>query len=248
MVGTPASTTTNSEQETVIQETDIVVDVAQALENFGIAKSAATKLMQRYPAQYIREKLAMAQGLVADRSQLVSQNPAGWLRRAIEENYSSPRSYERHWQRSLREKKHAKLVQADPRKQHMLQEESQRAQSVPTESEQTVATTYGEQPQNVPTAQREPANRDSTTPEEKKANEATWEKVVTQVTRDLPQEEVTARLAGTALVAVTDTVARIGGTNPSALVWLERRLYRQIAKALKGVLGKELDLQFVATS
>jgi hypothetical protein len=27
--------------------------------------------------------------------------------------------------------------------------------------------------------------------------------------------------------------------------WLERRMYGQISKAMKGVLGKDLDLQFV---
>jgi phage replication O-like protein O len=70
-VGTLASTTTNSKQETVKQETDIVVDVAKQLESFGIIKSAATRLIQHYPATYIREKVAMAQGLVAAGSALV---------------------------------------------------------------------------------------------------------------------------------------------------------------------------------
>jgi hypothetical protein len=28
--------------------------------------------------------------------------------------------------------------------------------------------------------------------------------------------------------------------------WLERRMYREICNAIKGVLGKDLDLQFVA--
>jgi hypothetical protein len=31
------------------------------------------------------------------------------------------------------------------------------------------------------------------------------------------------------------------------LVLLERRLYGQIAKAMKGVVGKNLDLQFVTS-
>ena len=87
----PSSPTTNREQETVIQETDIVVDVTKGLENFGIAKAAVTKLTQDYPVAYIREKLAIAQGLVAAGSRLVSQNPAGWLRRAIEEDYTLPK-------------------------------------------------------------------------------------------------------------------------------------------------------------
>jgi hypothetical protein len=34
----------------------------------------------------------------------------------------------------------------------------------------------------------------------------------------------------------------------NALLWLERRMYRQISNAMKGVLGKEVDLQFVAAA
>jgi cytosine/adenosine deaminase-related metal-dependent hydrolase len=31
----------------------------------------------------------------------------------------------------------------------------------------------------------------------------------------------------------------------AALAWLERRLYSQIANAIKGVIGRDVDLQFV---
>src|SRR5919106_731204 len=56
-VVTPVSPTTNSNQETVIQETDTVVDVIKDLENFGIVKPAATKLIHSYTVGYIREKV-----------------------------------------------------------------------------------------------------------------------------------------------------------------------------------------------
>jgi hypothetical protein len=226
-VGTPASTTTNSKQETIKQETDSVVDVAKQLENFGIIKSAASRLTQHYPAAYIREKLAMAQGLVATGSALVSQNPAGWLRKAIEENYSPPRSYERRRQRYVREKKHAKLTQVKSREQHILEEESQPAQNVTTEPVQWP------QKEAEKTDQRE--------------NQTTWNKALEQVKSDLPPGETEDRLAGTALLEVTETKATIGVANPFAILWLERRLYGQIAKAMKGVVGKDLDLQFVAS-
>jgi hypothetical protein len=212
-------------QETEKQETDVVVDVTKELENFGIAKAAAAKLTKQYPAPHIREKLAMAKNLVATGSALVSQNPAGWLRRAIEEDYSLPRSKKRHRHHNSRKKK----GKPAPRVPQIPVKECQQGHTVPA-------------------AQREPENSNSTTPEEKKALDATWEKVVAHLTRDLPQEEVTARLAGTALVAVTDTVARIGVTNPTAVVWLERRLYGQIAKTMKGVLGRDVDLQFIGAS
>jgi phage replication O-like protein O len=227
-VGTPGSTTTNSNQETVVQETDIV-DVAQDLEDFGIAQSAAERLIQSYPAQYIREKVAMAQGLVAARSVLVSQNPAGWLRKAIEEDYTPSRISQRHRRRHIREKKDTKPVQAPAkatsdvaREQRLLEEEPQRAQNVLTE-------------------QKEPEKTD-------RENETTWNKALERLKADLPSREVEAWLKDTALLQLTDAAAQILVPSTNALLWLERRLYREISNAIKGVLGKDLDLQFVTAS
>ena len=188
----------------------------------------ASRLIQHYPAEYIREKLAMAQGLVAAGSCLVSQNPAGWLRRAIEEDYSPPRTYHRS-RHKTREAKDRKTVQAAAkatldiaREQRMPKEGPQRAQNAPTE-------------------QKEPEKTD-------RENETTWDKALEQLKKDLPLGESEARLNGTTLIEVTDTVAMIGVPNRFAIPWLERRLYGQIVKAMKGVVGKDLDLQFIAAS
>jgi hypothetical protein len=81
--------------------------------------------------------------------------------------------------------------------------------------------------------------------EEVRANQEQWTKVLEQAKKDLPLGESEARLAGTALIEITETAARIRVNNPNALAWLERRMYRQICKALKGIVGKDLDLQFV---
>jgi DnaA N-terminal domain len=229
-VGTPGSTTTNSNQETVKQETEnVVVAVSQDLEHFGIAKSAVTRLTQEYPAAYIWEKLEMAKRLVAAGSSLVSQNPAGWLRKAIEEDYSPPRPAEKHQQRHSRKKKAAKPIYPEPREQHLAEEESQQVQNVPTE------------PRECDTEKIEPEKAS-------RENETTWNKTLENLQADLPSEEVVAWLTGTTLIEVTETAARIGVANRFAIVWLERRLYGQIAKAMKGVLGKDLDLQFIAVS
>src|SRR5919106_5381301 len=234
-VGTPMSTTTNSNQETVLQETDSVVGVAQNLENFGIIKSVATRLIQHYPAEYIREKLAMAQGLVAAGSCLVSQNPAGWLRRAIEEDYSPPRTYERQRQRHIR-KKDAKPVHAEPTEQHLAEEEPQSVQNVPTE------------PTETNTEKIEPEKPNRAKSDAARENEAIWHKALEHLQADLPLGEAETRLQGTTLVELTATTARIWVPSTHALLWLERRLYREITNAMKGVLGKDLDLQFVTAS
>jgi len=227
------STTTNSNQETVIQETD-VADVAQDLENFGIIKSAASRLIQHYPAAYIREKVAMAQGLVTAGSSLVSQNPAGWLRRAIEEDCSLPRTSESHRQRSVRDKQAAKpctrrygakLVPAEPREQHLAEEEPQSVQNVPTEPTET----------NTEKIEPEKPNRE---------NETIWHKALEHLQAALPLGEAETRLQGTTLVELTATTARIWVPSTHALLWLERRLYREITNAMKGVLGKDLDVSW----
>jgi phage replication O-like protein O len=229
-----SSAPTKQREQKKEQKKDVVV--AQDLENFGIAKAAVTKLLQDYPVQHIKEKLEMAKGLVAAGSRLVSQNPAGWLRRAIEEDYALPKTSERHRQRSGKEKKHATFTQAKSREQHTPEEKSQPAQNA--------ATTPCQCPQNVVTHTREhiPEKTDQ------RENQTTWNKALEQLKADLPGEEVAARLTGTTLIEVTDTAARIGVASPFAIPWLERRLYGQIAKAMKGVLGKDLDLQFVAAS
>jgi phage replication O-like protein O len=232
-VETPVSATKQREQKKEEQKKDIVV-VAQDLENFGIAKAAVTKLLQEYPAAYIKGKLEMTKGLVAARSRLVSQNPAGWLRRAIEEDYTLPKTSERHRQCLGREKKHAKLTQAKSRAQHIPEEKSQPAQNV--------ATTPCQCPQNVVTPEKKEGEKTD------RENQATWDKALEQLKIDLSQEEVAARLTGTTLIEVTDTAARIGVPNHFVIPWLERRLYVQIAKAMKAVVGKDLDLQFIAAS
>ena len=212
--------------------------------------------MQEYPTQYLREKLAIAQGLVAAGSSLVSQNPAGWLRKAIEKDYTLPKTAERHRQRSGREKKHAKLAQAKSREQHPPEEEPQPAQTVATEPEQTVTTQPPEWQQTVSTQWKQNGathNRENNTEKKlpdktSRENQAIWTKTLEQLKETQPREDVEARLSGTTLLEVTEIAARIGVNNPSALPWLERRLYGQIAKAIKGVVGKDLDLQFIAVS
>jgi hypothetical protein len=130
-------------------------------------------------------------------------------------------------------------------------------QNVSTEPVQTVPTQPPERLQNVSTEQRQNAathNRDNNTENKEKEktdqreNQATWNKAVERVKKDLPLGETEVRLQGTTLIEVTDTKAVIFAPNRTAVAWLERRLYGQIAKAIKGVVGKDVDLQFIADS
>ena len=194
--------------------------------------SAITKLVQDYPAAYIREKLEMAKGLASVGSALVSQNPAGWLREAIEEDYAPPRISQRHRPRHIREKKDTTPVHAAPREQQMPKEEYRQVKE--EASSEAAETTEQHSPQLV--------GEDGLTTAD------VWSKALERLKEALPLGEAESRLRGTTLVQVTDTKAKILVPSAFAVAWLERRLYGQIAKAIKAVVGKDLDLQFIAAS
>jgi hypothetical protein len=140
--------------------------------------------------------------------------------------------------------------------QTVATENGEPVQNVPTEREQNVSAEMDECPRNVPTQWKQNvATQDRDYSTEKKLperttreNQTTWNKTLEQLQADLPPGEAAARLTGTTLLQVTDTAARILVPSTNALLWLERRMYRQIANAMKGVLGKDLDLQFVAAA
>jgi hypothetical protein len=133
----------------------------------------------------------------------------------------------------------------DEQLQNVSTERVQNVTTQPPECQQNVSTQWR---QNVPTQYRENTRENKQTEKTDRENQETWDKALEQVKNALPPGETEDRLAGTTLIEVTDTKARISVPNPHAVVWLERRMYGQIAKAIKGVVGKDLDLQFVAYS
>jgi hypothetical protein len=141
-------------------------------------------------------------------------------------------------------------------KQNAATEKGERTQTVPTEQEQTVTTELVECQQNVATQWRQTVpthNRDYNTEKKEpektdRENETVWQKALEQVKGNLPLGETATQLTGTTLIEVTATKARIAVPNSHAVAWLERRLYRQIAQAIKEVVGKDLDIQFIAAS
>jgi hypothetical protein len=152
----------------------------------------------------------------------------------------------------------SQVIAGIQRPQTVSTEKGESVQNVLAEREQTVTTEIVECQRNVPTERLQtvatPDTHRENNTENKEAektdreNQTTWEKAVEQVKKDLPPGETADRLNGTTLIEVTDTRALIFVPNRFAVPWLERRLYRQIANAIKGVAGKEVDLQFIAAS
>jgi hypothetical protein len=121
-------------------------------------------------------------------------------------------------------------------------------QNVPTQPPECVHTVSTQWKQNVGTLYRENNTENKETEKTDRENQSVWQQTVEKVQEGLPTRETAAKLSGTALIEVTDTCARIGVPNSQVSVWLERRLYGQIQKAIKGVVGKDIDLQFVSVS
>jgi hypothetical protein len=139
--------------------------------------------------------------------------------------------------------------------QNVPTEAEQQTQNVSTEPVQTVPTQPPERQQTVSIQWKQNVGalyRENNTENkelektDQRENQKTWDKALEQVKNDLPLGETADRLIGTALVEVTETAATIFVPNRFAIPWLERRLYGQIAKAIKAVVGKDVDLQFVS--
>jgi hypothetical protein len=130
---------------------------------------------------------------------------------------------------------------ATEREQNVSAKPPQWQQNVPKEHWQNVATPDTHRENNTESKEPEKTNRE---------NQTIWLKTLEELkeAHSLEESGAAGLLTGTALIEVTDTAARIFVPNPNALAWLERRMYAQISKAMKGVLGKDLDLQFVAVS
>jgi plasmid replication initiation protein len=68
-------------------------EMLQELINRGITKTAARHLVKKYPAKQIEGQVASFDWLVDQKSPLIGKNPAGFLRKSIEENYEPPTGY-----------------------------------------------------------------------------------------------------------------------------------------------------------
>jgi hypothetical protein len=121
-------------------------------------------------------------------------------------------------------------------------------QNVPTQPPECLQNVSTERPQNVATHYRENNTEIKETEKTSRENQTIWNKTLEQLKQTQPLEDIEALLTSTTLIEVTETAARIFVPNRNAVAWLERRLYGQIVKAMKGVLGKDLDLQFIAAS
>lgn len=194
-----------------------------ALEAFGVSKGVARKLTRSYPEDYVLDKLELAQWLADTGSSLVAKNPAGWLRKAIEEDYAPPRNYQTSGE------KEAKITHAAARERRVAEEEYRRLKA---ETKAHLLEQYPPKPVG----------------EEGLTTESVWNLTLKILKEQVPPATHESRLKETMLVDVTEQAAKITVPNAFTINWLERRLYGHIRRAMTGVLGREVDLQFIAAT
>ncbi|MCL4180500.1 MAG: replication initiator protein A [Verrucomicrobia bacterium] len=93
----------------------------------GVTAAAARLIGERYPVDQIRDQIAAFDWLQARDAQTISRNPAGYLVRAIEQNYSMPKGLSDALKREHRRPRvNQRLLR--PRRQQPDQKEIQRQQ------------------------------------------------------------------------------------------------------------------------
>ena len=234
-------------QETVLQETEeeqqhIVVfeagavntdankeeripnEIANALTAFGISKLIASRLAQTYPEDYLLSKLEVAQFLTDKKSRLVAKNPAGYLRKSIEEDYTPPKAYKPKAQLEAEARERREQERLDQEERHHAEEQAHQ------EREQLLAHLYQQYP---PTAI---AGTEFTT-------RTAWKAVKAYLKQALPDMQ-SSLLEDTMLVTVQDGKATIGTTNHFLCRYLASRISLQLQQAFQITLDQPLKPHF----
>jgi hypothetical protein len=207
-------------QQTVLQETDKQqhVVVVEALRKFGISKPTAEQLANSYPEQYILEKLDFVQWLKETRSSLVAKSPAGYLRRALEEDYQPPPAYKPPAQRQAEEERKARQLELDQQERREAEEEF-----LKTKERARKALAKEHPPEQIP-------GTDLTT-------ETAWQMALERLKEAMSAPNYSTWLAETVLIACDRSRALIVAPSGYVADWLRSRFTTLICKELAAVVG-----------
>lgn len=106
-------------------QTNNTVVVAGALHEFGISRQVATALSGKYPEEFLLEKLEIAQWLLDSGASAIAKNPAGYLRRAIEQDYERPRGYASAAERAAKSERAKQMALAEREARDVAEHEFQ---------------------------------------------------------------------------------------------------------------------------
>jgi DnaA-like protein len=219
--GGSAQTITETRSE--ITTENIVVG---ALRDRGISAPVAERLAT-YPADYVLAKCEILDWLVESKSRAVGKNPAGYLRRAIEEDYAPPPHYRSRAEREAAAAEHAAAQAAEAARLQELAAEELRARELDLAE---VKRRYPPQP--IPGAGL------TTT--------AAWEQTLARLQQVLSGPNFEMFLKPTLLLRCDGEEATIGARTAFDVEQLATRLDRYITPALSEVASRPLRCIYVS--
>lgn len=219
-------------QETVKQETEQQQSVVAALTDAGISGRTATKLVGEYPGDYLLQKVSYLEFLQAGKETQVKR-PAGWLRRAIEQDFAAPDGYKPP-EAVAEQERQAELAQkrVEERKRN-LEETFQEVERQRAELERQKAL-------QAEARLRELREEYQTS----KAEIEAWKGVKEQLEKAYPGSlQVKAAIDQGHLLSVRDGVALFACTNKFAADWIGSKLEILVRSQLKeyGLEAKKVE-------
>jgi hypothetical protein len=215
-------------QETVIQETEQQhVDVVEPLTEFGISKPTAQKLAGQYPTQYILDKLDFVRWLREQRSSLVAKNPAGYLRKALEEDYQPPPVYKPPAQRQVEQDR--RQLQLD-----LEQQERREAEAAFLRAKEQARKALRKEypPQEIPGTSL--------------TTQTAWAQALDQLREQMTSANFQTWLKDTTLVSCDQNTATIVAPSTYIVEWLATRFNRLIEHQLHQVLSYQVSTRYLA--
>jgi hypothetical protein len=197
-------------------EPDPKTDVVVALTSHDLSKRVSQRLAKRYKRERIFEKIDYLEYLREHAPQKV-KSPTGWLRRAIEENYSAPDGYK------TSEQRNAEAAGQDRRQQETARAVAaaeQEAEDLRRQEAEEQAKRLAHLQERYGTTQRELT---------------LWPQVLRELELQLPRATYQAWFPQTRLLSLTDGEALIAVPNNFARDWLEQRLAGKILATLAGL-------------
>jgi hypothetical protein len=234
-IGTAPVPESGTHKHTSFKQTSITTNnvVVEKLTQLKIEKSKAQELAANFSPDYIEEKIELlewkrdlqAQGKLRGRP---IEDSAGWLVRAIEQDYQPPPSFKTKAQRDAeateKQQREAELARQAAEYEHHQQELLARKQEERVQRVMELQTQYG-------TTEKELA---------------LWPQVLEDLKGQTTQAMFQTHLAGSVLLSLRDEEAIIGLKNHVAHEWVAHRLAPVIERALASHLeGQQVTLTFI---
>lgn len=201
--------------------------VAQSLVDFGVSPPVAERVTRDYPIDYILQKLDLARWLTGKGSASVLKNPAGYLVRAIEDDYLPPPQYKSAEERDTQEKERERRGQED---RERLREVSSSIARAKEAARRKLCDRY---------PPRAIEGTSFTT-------QSAWALVLHDMRERVTKANFTAWLRDTYLVSCDQDVAVIAAPTDYQAEWLSKRLNCDIEEALATVLGHPIPCQYLS--